>query len=528
MTLTPFTPKTTGMIPFAPGQLPKVGTQPAPEKRSTLQNVAGAFFDPLAKLSTEAGQELGVGLMKGADYLSGGKLGKLTPEGNLKDALKRSTSEPVTVPGLGTPVKPLKDVGVKDVAGQAMGVAGLATGNPMLGGALLMGGSSLEQGGTPADVVLNGIGGAITGKVLDLGFKAVAPEIEKALQKYGKPLYDKIVTHIPEGLKDTYRVMAEKASKINVGKTTTAPSTVDKFQTGAENLDKKITGVIKDIPKKLGLTAPEQTPDQKIAELIAPKPTAKEAKLAEMQGRLYKGKEQTLFKGETADKIATSDEQLKQVQTIKKLIPKAETMDEPTLYDTMRDKINGMAVRLKPQLEKVKIEPATVEKITNDWEALKKIQIAKADASEEANVKKLQTQFETLLKKSKSGNMNDLWETAKIYDRSIDSSVKRANDMSDSKLLYKKEIWLQNRKILKDAINDSKNGLGETSRQAFSDMTDMYGAQQGILTKAEVGTKLKGSKLSEFGNSTSGKLLKGAIGGAGVLETGKKAITGSW
>jgi hypothetical protein len=639
----PFAPKTTGMIPFTPGKLPVVNT-PAPQGRNLAQSIAGAVLDPVAKLATEAGQGIGVGLVKGADFLSGGKLGKMkTFNGKtVNENLDTAVATPSRVPGLGTEVKPIKDVGVKDVAGQALGVAGLATGNPMLGGSLIMGGNSLEQGGTPADIFYSGLGGAIFGKITDLGIQKATPFIQKSLEKYGTPLFDKIASQIPAGVKDAFKAFAEKAplEKVTVpnapkgnfvniglntnvggkitekdvlnalpkdvkvissathpsgteptfvgelsrpltqdehyaltrslnqdaipqmsngkgtmtnvgakswgkfnpeyfmdmtgntlGATPKTPSVLDKFQAGASKVDAKISGTVKNASNKVGITTPEPTADQKIADLISPKPTAKEAKLAEMQGRLYKGKESTLFKGETPDRIATSNEQLAQVQTIKKLIPGAEKMDEPTLYDTIKDNINKTATKLKPELEKTPTKFETVKKMQDDWATIKDKQMKDAPATEEKNVLKRQTQFEAIIKKvaSKSnGNLDDIWTVAKEYDRTIPDAVKKANSLSSESLQARKVEWLQNRRIFKTALNDTKNGLGETSRVAFEDMTNMYESQQSILTNAEVNTKLKGSKLSEFGDTTGGKLLKGALGGAGILETTKKVFTGSF
>lgn len=627
----PFKPTTTGMIPFKPGQTQPVKT-PAPQGRNILQSVAGAVLDPVAKLATEGGQFLGKSIVRGVQAFQ-------SPEQKAKTEVKLqgALSTPSRVPGLGTEVKPLKDVGVKDVAGQALGVVGVLTGNPMTGGALLGAGGALEAGGKPSDVVFSGTVNAILGKLADVGIQKAMPEIQKALTKYGTPLFEKIASKIPAGVKDTLKTFAEKAplekitvpnapkgNLVNIGLNTNvggkiseqdilkalpkdvkilssathpsgteptfvgelsrpltqqehyaltkalkqdaipqlvngkgtmtnvgekswgsfnpeyfmdtsgktlgvlAPekSAIGSIQKGAESLDKKISQTGKNLSEKFGITTPESTPDRKIADLIAPKPTAREAKLAESKGRLFKGKEPTLFKAGTPDRIATSPEQLEQVQTIKKLIPGAEKMDEPTLYDTLKDKINGVATKLKPELEKTPTKFETVKKMQDDWTTIKAKQIQDAPATEEPNVMKRQAQFEAIIKKvsgKSKGNMNDLWEVAKEYDRTIPEAVKKANNLSSESLQMRKQEWLQNRDIFKSAIKDPNNGLGETAREPFRDMTNMYEAQQGIISKAEVDVKAKGSKLSEFGKSTGGKLLKGAIGGTTVYE-GAKAL----
>lgn len=83
---------------------------------------------------------------------------------------------------------------------------------------------------------------------------------------------------------------------------------------------------------------------------------------------------------------------------------------------------------------------------------------------------------------------------------------------------------MQNRSILRNAINDSESGLGKTSRQAFSDMKDMYEAQNGIMTKAKVDTKLAPSKVSQALNSRTGKIVKGVVKYGVGAELVKKGL----
>ena len=79
-------------------------------------------------------------------------------------------------------------------------------------------------------------------------------------------------------------------------------------------------------------------------------------------------------------------------------------------------------------------------------------------------------------------------------------------------------MWLENRRILSNAINNSENGLGETSRSAFSDMKDMYEGRNGILSKAKIDTKGAPSGLKTFMDSGVGKATKAAVKGAGMAS----------
>jgi len=268
----------------------------------------------------------------------------------------------------------------------------------------------------------------------------------------------------------------------------------------------------------------------KLNDTLSPKATVKEARLAESQGRLYSGQDATLLKGETANKIATSDSQFNTTMTVNRLIPNASKLDEPTLANVIDDKTTELAQNLKPEMVKTPINPPTIDKINSDWATLKASQLKNADTTAEKElITSWQNRFEERLQNSGNQNMNDLWETRIAYDNSIPNAVKKANDMSAEGLQMKKDLWLQNRSILNAAINDTQNGLGKTSQQAFKDMSNLYNAKGNLLTKATTSSaKLLPSKLSQAINSPTGKIIKYATGGATLFEGGKRLLTGGF
>ncbi len=262
-----------------------------------------------------------------------------------------------------------------------------------------------------------------------------------------------------------------------------------------------------------------------IQEKIMPKPTAKEARIAQSEGRLVKGKEPTFFKSGTEDTVIPSDKVIQSSKTIQKNIPGAAKMDEPTLQTAIENKTEQIAKELEPQMKATKIKPVTIKKINKDWEKLKTSQIRNADATEETNVRKVQKQFEQRLMKTKSGNLNDLWKSAKEYDASIPENIKKANHLSSESLQNKKEIWLQNRAILREAITDSSSGMGKQSTKAFADMHDMYNAKENLMSKAKIETKVKPSKLKQAYESKPGKVLR-TVGKVGLGYEAIKQATG--
>lgn len=252
----------------------------------------------------------------------------------------------------------------------------------------------------------------------------------------------------------------------------------------------------------------------KITEMISPKATVKEAKLAQTQGRFVEGKPATTFRSGTADKILPSQKTLNATQTIQKNIPNASKMSPSQLYKAVDTNITETATKLRPQMEATPIKPETIQKLNTDWEALKKSQIADAPATEEINVAKRQTKFEATLQKSGSNSHADLWDTRIEYDNSIPENVKKANINSPESLQIQKQEWLDNRAILNDAIDAS-------AKPEFKQMSDMYEAKNGILSK----TKVEGADLSKLkqwikNNPNKATALKAVLGVEGLRLLG--------
>lgn len=271
---------------------------------------------------------------------------------------------------------------------------------------------------------------------------------------------------------------------------------------------------------------------EKLTEMISPKMNAKETKLAQSQGRIVPGKDATLFRRGKADTVIPSDKIIKATKTIQREIPNASKLAPSELHTALTARTTDMAEKLKPEMIKTPIKSETVQKITDDWSAIKKEQLNNAYTPNDVNVKKLQADFESRLKNSQSGNMNDLWDTAKAYDNSVPANVKNANSLSSESLQSKKEIWLQNREVLRSAINDTKNGMGKTSQNAFSDMHDMYNAKENLLSKAKI-QAAQSSKIVQWAKdhpyiagSIAGSIVTGAAAATGVQQAAIKAVTG--
>lgn len=237
----------------------------------------------------------------------------------------------------------------------------------------------------------------------------------------------------------------------------------------------------------------------KIEEMITPAPTKSEVTKAQAEGRLIKGQKETLFKSSKPDILVPSDDTIRATSVIKRNIPDAAKLDEGELVPTIKNKIGEISNKLKPEMQKVPVTENVLTKLDNEISNVHEKQIGEVLRTDEPNVQKMQEKFMANLKKYilKDGEitMNDIWEARYNYDKSIKNTVKQADSKSPHELQLAKDIWLQNRTTLNNAINDMSTGLGETSKKSFSDMSDMYNAVEAMLSKSKKVIKEKPSKI---------------------------------
>jgi len=256
-----------------------------------------------------------------------------------------------------------------------------------------------------------------------------------------------------------------------------------------------VSGAIRGRPARV-----QQSASNKVTEMISPKATIREARLAQSQGRLVEGRKAGFFRGGTEDTILPSTKTQSATKTVLKNIPNARKMSPPELYKAIDKKITTTATKLRPKMKATLIKPETVEKIDRNWKELKQIQMSDAPATEEMNVLKRQSKFESFLKKSKAGTHEDLWDTRIEYDKSVPDAVKKANNMSSESLQLQKEEWLDNRRILSEAFEDS-------TKPEFKTMTDLYEARNGLMSNTKI-QKGQPSTIRQIYDSKTGKVIR--------------------
>jgi hypothetical protein len=258
-----------------------------------------------------------------------------------------------------------------------------------------------------------------------------------------------------------------------------------------------------------------------IQEKIAPKLTVKEKQLAISEGRVIEGKT-TKLGGKKADTILPSEALIKQSQTIQKNIPNAKKMSEFELANKLKETTTKKATELKPQMEATKVEPVRIKQAQTEWTQLKEMQANTPEFANFPGSKRVQKQFENFLKEAEGAkSLDGVWNTRAKYDATISKAVKEATPQSPPFTQLQHEMWLQNRQILNDIIHDSSTGLGGVSKNAFSEMSDLYSARQNIVSKGAIDIK---GEPGVVGKTLSMKnIIK--IGGTAIIgEKVAKAI----
>lgn len=232
----------------------KVQNTPPEDTRNVLQKGLGAFLDPIIENGVRLGQSVADIGLTGINKITGGALDKYTPEGNLNTALQRAENTPSQVPITGTNIKPVNEITNKDIAGNAIGTVALGVGSAPLGGAMIAGADALKNESTSGKVLgslgvdtpesvgvaIDTVAGALGGKILEHGFNAVAPYIEKAVAKYGSPILEKIKQYVPESSKGFVDNLASKFP--NIAEKKILPEPVSKLINKTESVASNIVG----------------------------------------------------------------------------------------------------------------------------------------------------------------------------------------------------------------------------------------------------------------------------------------------
>ena len=336
--------------------------------------------------------------------------------------------------------------------------------NPTTAAALDGVGGILEGLGTVAGV---GKGALLVGK----GAKAVAPSIKVAKNA-------------------TASVVSKAESKINQARS----GVVNKFRSsGGVGVGSGRAG--------------------RLADLLSPKLTTKEKGRAISEGRVTAGKS-VPFLGKFADQIDAPD-------NIKRLVDIIETdlkiKADDTVF-TIRPKLAAavadLSEELKPKLSAIELKKDLITDLKKRSAAFAKEQAEDPEFLAFAGSSKAQKNFlnfvEELGKEGKT--YQDVWDARKAYDKTVSKSVKEAIDgQSAPSTVLQRDIWLQNRSLLNNAIEELGDGVGRDVRNSFEKMKYYYEGLQNIERKADVDQK--GSFVINKSDIITGAATTAGLGG---------------
>jgi len=261
------------------------------------------------------------------------------------------------------------------------------------------------------------------------------------------------------------------------------------------------TGLIKQTVKKTGDVIPTKKKPS-IAERISPEVTRKEGRKIIKEGRAEKGKESFLF-GKRPDKVIPTQTVSESAKLIEKQIPGASVMDDFQLTNAIDNLTTSKATALRAVFKEVPVTPKEIKQIRKEWDILKKQQLKNPDyAAELTTVKSTQRKFDDVVEKIKQAvkdtggkfrkkNLDDIWEVRKQYDDSVSPNVKNASYLSTPSQQTQKELWLENRRILNELLEQMSKGLDEESATAFREMQLLYEARNNLINKTRIDVKGK-------------------------------------
>ncbi len=112
-------------------------------------------------------------------------------------------------------------------------------------------------------------------------------------------------------------------------------------------------------------------------------------------------------------------------------------------------------------------------------------------------------------------NLNDLWDMAKNYDKTIKAKIKDAASKNIDSAAFLEDVWLQNREILRDLLKKEAERLGVDARGSFNDMADFFTINNEI-TRIARKTKASGGVIQETVKDVARKALPFAVGGGAL------------
>lgn len=248
-----------------------------------------------------------------------------------------------------------------------------------------------------------------------------------------------------------------------------------------------------------------------VVDIAKPKMTRAETKLAIDQGRVTRSTGvQKLFG--VQDKVAADDRLRRAARTVVDEIADAENMTDVDLANAAKQKISDISKTVEPRLKQVELTADQSENAVASYIDKSKQYIELHDELTPSQIKRFNRTFENaLLELSDAKNADDVWKIVQDYDSKIKDNIKQATKNATPETLARQEMWLENRRILRDLMDDVIAQADDDVATECRKMSDLYTIRENIINNADFFK----------GNSNYAKaIFRAGLTGAGLTGAG--------
>jgi len=244
-----------------------------------------------------------------------------------------------------------------------------------------------------------------------------------------------------------------------------------------------------------------------VEEVIKPKLTKREISRALEEGRVERVGGIKKLLG-AADNVKAEQKVKDAADTIAREIEGARKMTDQQLAVEAQNAVKRIGESVRPKLKKLEVTEELRNDILDNYLVKKSEQLDDLILSD-TQIAKAQKKFEDIvLNIDETQDVDQLWKMVTDYDKSIPKNIKEATSQSSDALQAQKDIWLDNRRVLRDALDDAVKLADDTVKQEFKDMSGLYTARQNIVSAGRLN---KGAR-----NRVRNALLTGVATGLGV------------
>lgn len=253
-----------------------------------------------------------------------------------------------------------------------------------------------------------------------------------------------------------------------------------------------------------------------VVDIAKPKMTKKEIMRAIEEGRVTRTGNVQKFFGKP-DVVRAEGRVQNAARTVVNEIPDVQNLTDVEVANLAKRRVAEISKELEPKLKNVPVAENIKETVIDSYINTAKNFPQEYPILSEQQIKNISKNFEDIIVElGDANNTDDLWKAVQKYDDSVKRNVKLATSQSPETLQTQKDIWLENRRILRDALDEAVALADQDVASEFKKMSDLYTVRENIINNAEFA---KGS-----GKLTKALMRQGGIQAAGLVGAG---VTGA-